>query len=121
MQVPVYKAARIKPRGTKSWFESPEWIAVNLLKTEKGGSIMYKSVYKIIELVGTSDTSWEEAARNAVEIASASLTDLRVVEITKLDMQIEDGQVVAYRARVNASFRYAPKEALDYRILAERE
>lgn len=82
---------------------------------------MYKSVYKIIELVGTSDTSWEEAAMNAVEIASGSLHDLRVVEVTKLDMQIDDGKVAAYRARVNVSFRYAPKEALDYRILAERE
>ena len=82
---------------------------------------MYKSVYKIIELVGTSDTSWEEAARNAVEIASESLHDLRVVEVAKLDMHIEDGKVVAYRARINVSFKYTPKEALDYRILAEKE
>lgn len=92
---------------------------MNLLKTEKGESIMYKSVYKIIELVGTSETSWEEAARNVVEAASISLHDLRVVEVTKLDMHIEDGKIVAYRARVNVSFRYDPKEALDYRILAE--
>jgi hypothetical protein len=92
---------------------------MNLLKTEKGGSIMYKSVYKVIELVGTSETSWEEAARNVVEAASTSLHDLRVVEVAKLDMHIEDGKIVAYRARVNVSFRYEPKEALDYRILSE--
>ena len=82
---------------------------------------MYKSVYKIIELIGTSETSWEEAAKNAVEMACTTLHDLRIVEISKLDMHIEDGQIVAYRARVNVSFRYDPKEALDYRILAERE
>jgi flavin-binding protein dodecin len=82
---------------------------------------MYKSVYKIIELVGTSETSWEEAARNAVEMACRSLHDLRVVEVAKLDMHIEEGKVVAYRARVNVSFRYEPKEALDYRILAQEE
>ncbi|MBE9546940.1 MAG: dodecin domain-containing protein, partial [Proteobacteria bacterium] len=79
---------------------------------------MFKSVYKIIELVGASETSWEEAAKNVVEMASKSLDDMRVVEVTKLDMHIEDGEVVAYRARVNVSFRYEPKEAVDYRILA---
>lgn len=68
--------------------------------------IMSKSVYKIIELVGTSDVSWEEAAKNAVETATKSLRDLRIVEITKLDMRIENGKVVDYRARVNLSFKY---------------
>ena len=82
---------------------------------------MFKSVYKIIELVGTSDKSWEEAAKNAVETACTSLHDLRVVEVTQLDMHIEEGKVIAYRARVNVSFRYEPKEALDYRILAGKE
>ncbi len=67
---------------------------------------MAESVYKIIELVGTSPTSWEEAAKKAVETASQSLRDLRVAEITKLDMKIEDGKVVAYRARVSLSFKY---------------
>jgi len=67
---------------------------------------MGESVYKIIELVGTSEKSWEDAARNAVETASMSLRDLRVAEITKLDMKIEDGKVAAYRARVNISFKY---------------
>ncbi|MFZ7128294.1 MAG: dodecin family protein [Desulfobacterales bacterium] len=67
---------------------------------------MAESVYKIIELVGTSPTSWEEAAKNAVETASKSLKELRVAEITKLDMKVEAGKVTAYRARVNLSFKY---------------
>ncbi len=66
------------------------------------------SVYKVIELVGTSTKSWEDAARSAVEMAAASLRELRVAEITKLDMRIEDGKVVAYRARVTLSFKYEP-------------
>lgn len=67
---------------------------------------MPDSVYKIVELVGTSKTSWEEAAKNAVQAAGKSLSDLRVAEISKLDMRIEAGQVAAYRARVQVSFRY---------------
>jgi flavin-binding protein dodecin len=66
------------------------------------------SVYKVIELVGTSPKSWEDAARSAVELAGESLRDLRVAEITKLDMRIDEGKVVAYRARVNLSFKYEP-------------
>jgi flavin-binding protein dodecin len=67
---------------------------------------MSESVYKIVELVGTSEKSWEEAAKNAVETASKSLRDLRVAEVTQLDVKIEDGKVVAYRAKVNLSFKY---------------
>jgi flavin-binding protein dodecin len=67
---------------------------------------MSESVYKIIELVGTSDISWEEAARNAIETANKSLKDLRIAEIKKLDMKIEDGKVMAYRARISLSFKY---------------
>ncbi|MBK5099429.1 MAG: dodecin domain-containing protein [Desulfobacteraceae bacterium] len=67
---------------------------------------MARSTYKIIELVGTSDLSWEDAAKGAVETAGESLRDLRVAEITKLDLTIEDGKVTAYRARVNVSFKY---------------
>lgn len=67
---------------------------------------MSGSVYKIIELVGTSENSWEEAAKNAVERASESLKDLRVAEVTTLDMRIEDNKVVAYRAKVSLSFKY---------------
>jgi len=68
---------------------------------------MSESVYKVIELVGTSPTSWENAAKNAVETASKSLKDLRVAEITKLDMKVEGGQVTAFRSRVKLSFKYA--------------
>lgn len=64
------------------------------------------SVYKIIELVGTSPTSWEEAAKSAVETAGQTLKDLRIAEISKLDMKIENGKVTAYRARVALSFKY---------------
>jgi dodecin len=67
---------------------------------------MTESIYKVIELVGTSTKSWEDAAKNAVDTASKSLRDLRVAEITKLDMKIEKGKAVAYRARVSLSFKY---------------
>ncbi len=64
------------------------------------------SVYKVIELVGTSEKSWEEAAKNAVAAAAKSLRDLRIAEVTDLDMQLEDGKVVAYRAKVKISFKF---------------
>jgi flavin-binding protein dodecin len=64
------------------------------------------STYKIIELVGTSDTSWEDAAKTAVETAGETLKDLRIAEVTKLDMTLEEGKVVSYRARLNVSFKY---------------
>ncbi len=67
---------------------------------------MAESVYKVIELVGTSDKSWEDAARNAVEIAAKSVKNLRVAEINKLDMTVENGKVTAFRARVSLSFKY---------------
>ena len=67
---------------------------------------MSESTYKIVELVGTSDVSWEEAAKNAVETADKTLKDLRIAEVTKLDMKVENGKVSAYRARVNLSFKY---------------
>ena len=67
---------------------------------------MAGSTYKIIELVGTSDTSWEEAAKTAVETAGESLKDLRIAEVTKLDLTIENGKVTSFRARVNVSFKY---------------
>ena len=70
---------------------------------------MPESVYKVIELVGTSTKSWEDAAKNAVETAAKTLKDLRVAEITKLDMRVEKGKVVAYRTRVNLSFKYEAK------------
>lgn len=67
---------------------------------------MAESVYKVIELVGTSTESWEKAAKAAVERASRTLRDLRVAEIALLDMHLEDGQVQAYRAKVKVSFKY---------------
>ena len=67
---------------------------------------MAESVYKVIRLVGSSPTSWEEAAKNAVDTAGKSLRDLRVAEIQKLDLKVEDGKVAAYRALVNLSFKY---------------
>jgi flavin-binding protein dodecin len=67
---------------------------------------MAESVYKIIELVGTSTESWEKAASAAVETASQSLRDLRIAEIAELDIQLEDGKVRAYRARVRVSFKF---------------
>ena len=68
------------------------------------------SIYRITEIVGTSKVSWEDAAKNAVKAASQTLRDLRVAEIVKLDMVVENGKVTAYRARVNLSFKYEPKD-----------
>jgi flavin-binding protein dodecin len=67
---------------------------------------MAGSVYKVIEIIGTSDVSWEEAAKTAVEEAAGHLEDLRVAEIVQLDMHLVDNKVAAYRAKVNVSFRY---------------
>lgn len=67
---------------------------------------MTESVYKVIELIGTSTESWEKAAAAAVATASKSLKDLRIAEVVELDMQIEDGVVHAYRAKVKVSFKY---------------
>ena len=67
---------------------------------------MAESVYKVIELVGTSAESWEKAASAAVARASQSLRDLRIAEVSQMDMQLEEGQVVAYRAKVKVSFKY---------------
>ena len=64
------------------------------------------SVYRVTEIVGTSRNSWEDAARNAVQTAARTLRDLRVAEVTKTDLVIENGKVVAYRARVSLSFKY---------------
>nr|HID58635.1 dodecin domain-containing protein [Desulfobacterales bacterium] len=74
---------------------------------------MADTTYKIIELVGTSEKSWEDAARNAVEAASETLKDLRIAEITRLDMTIENGKVKNYRARVNLSFRVFPSHTIE--------
>lgn len=67
---------------------------------------MAGSTYKIIELVGTSDTSWEEAARTALETAGESLKDLRIAEVTRFDVTLTNGQITSYRTRLNVSFKY---------------
>lgn len=77
---------------------------------ERKESKMSESVYKVIELVGTSSESWEKAAAAAVERAAKSLRDLRIAEIVQLDMQLEDGKILAYRAKVKVSFKYEGKE-----------
>jgi flavin-binding protein dodecin len=76
------------------------------MPTPLKGEAMAESVYKIIELVGTSTESWEKAAAAAVNLAGKSLRDLRVAEIVSLDMNLEDGKVKAYRAKVKVSFKY---------------
>ncbi len=73
---------------------------------------MPDSVYKIIELVGSSETSWEDAVNNAVTLAAKSLKDIRICEVVKLDTKIENGKIVAYRARIQLSFKYK-KELVD--------
>jgi len=67
---------------------------------------MTDSIYRVTEVIGTSTTSWEDATKNAVETAAHSLRDLRIGEVVRLDVTIEDGHVVHYRARVNISFKY---------------
>jgi flavin-binding protein dodecin len=68
-----------------------------------------ESVYKVIEIIGSSKTSWEEAAKNAVETAAKSLKELRVAEVKELDMRIEDGKVLEYRVKLRVSFKYLPE------------
>jgi dodecin len=73
---------------------------------EQGENVMTESVYKIIELVGTSTESWEKAASAAIERAGKSLRDLRIAEVSQLDMQVREGKVEVYRAKVKVSFKY---------------
>ena len=83
--------------------------AANEANREAWEAIVAESVYKIIELVGTSTESWERAASAAIERASKSLRDLRIAEVVQLDMQIADGKVEAYRAKVKVSFKFESK------------
>jgi flavin-binding protein dodecin len=76
----------------------------------KGGSGMGDSVYRVTEVIGTSSDSWEAAAKNAIETAAKTLRNLRVGEVVKFDVTIEDGKVTAYRARVNVSFKFESGE-----------
>jgi len=83
-------------------------VLAGLINTQKEDN-MPESVYKIITLVGTSTESWEKAAAAAVDQASKSLRDLRIAEVDELDMQLESGKVIAYRAKVRISFKYEGK------------
>ena len=67
---------------------------------------MEGSTYKIVEMVGTSDTSWEDAVKNAIETADENLRDMRISEVEKLDVTVKDGKVTSYRVRVSVSFKY---------------
>jgi flavin-binding protein dodecin len=75
----------------------------------EGREAMSVGTYKIIELVGSSEVSWEEAAKNAVKTASKTLRDLRIAEVKQLDLKIEGGKVTAYRVRLDLSFKYEAK------------
>jgi flavin-binding protein dodecin len=70
---------------------------------------MSESVYKIIELVGSSPNSWEDAAKNAINVAAKSLENIRIAEVSELDMKMEDNKVAAYRAKVKVSFKFRDK------------
>ena len=78
------------------------------MATKKKGASADNGVYRVIDVIGTSTVSWEEAARNAVETAGGSLRDLRIAEVSRLDVKIEGGKVVAFRARLQLSFKYEP-------------
>jgi len=71
---------------------------------------MAESTYKVIEIVGTSKASWEDAAKSAVELAGKSVKDLRVAEVVKLDMTIEDGKIASFRTRLTLSFKFHPED-----------
>jgi flavin-binding protein dodecin len=96
------KKARVAREG--GWYNEHYPSSEGKTRPKRRGTM--DSVYKVIEIVGTSKTSWEAAAKNAVETAGKSLEDLRVAEVVKLDMAIDKNKVVAYRARVNLSFKY---------------
>jgi dodecin len=80
--------------------------AERLPRPDEEEGVVEESVYRVIEVIGTSPTSWEEAARIAVETAGTTLEDLRVAEIVELDMRLQDNKVMAYRAKVKISFKY---------------
>jgi dodecin len=105
---PRYWGCHSTPLGKMKLAEPrPEWLTMdNRAQHLQWRNVMAESVYKIIELVGTSAESWEKAAAAAVNTASQSLRDLRVAEIIQLDMHLEEGKILAYRARVRVSFKF---------------
>jgi flavin-binding protein dodecin len=107
---PAPRAGSAAPR--RAYDEEVAARARTAIDIKDGGEIMAKAkssgegVYRVTEVIGTSTKSWEDAAANAVTAASKTLRDLRIAEISKLDMRVEGGKVVAYRARVQLSFKY---------------
>src|SRR5712692_8621016 len=96
-RIPICFARPIDPGLATIWLPSPN-------KAE--GGHMAESVYRVTDIIGVSSESWEDAARNAVKTAAGSLRDLRVAEVVKLDITIEDGKVARFRTRLNVSFKY---------------
>jgi dodecin len=95
--------AAVTPSSSGRWFFAyrKEAVMADTASTE--------GVYRVIDVVGSSDSSWEDAARNAVETASKSLRDLRIAEVQKLDVKIDGGRIVAFRTRMQLSFKYEPE------------
>ena len=103
-------------------FEDEEWLAARSVAADRlfnpqtvkektvSKSASTSSIYRVTEIIGTSENSWEDAAKHAVETATKTLRDLRVAEVSKLDLVIVDGKVTAFRARVNLSFKYEGKD-----------
>jgi dodecin len=99
MSVRLERYASRPRRGAQQFRSIPEEKAMAQTESTEG-------VYRVIDVVGSSNTSWEDAAKNAVETAGKSLRDLRIAEVTKLDVKIEGGKVLAYRTRLQLSFKY---------------
>jgi flavin-binding protein dodecin len=94
------KGCLLRQHLSKKWSQDAV-ICIGFFDKEKN-----MSVYKVIELVGTSDKSWEDAAKQAIDMANKSLRDLRIAEISKMDVRLDEGEIVEYRVRVNVSFKY---------------
>jgi hypothetical protein len=105
----IYKRGQRKESPQPTAAETGTEIAL-LSRAKRKEAKMSDSIYKVIELVGSSPNSWEEAAKNAVERAGQTLRDLRVAEVCKLDMKVENGKVTSFRTRVNLSFKYGGGE-----------
>jgi dodecin len=93
---------------SQNWAKLKDWEAAAWKRAagNQGGNVVTDSVYKVVEIIGTSTESWEQAARAAVETASKSLRDLRVAEVVEQDLVLNGGQVEAYRTKLKVSFKY---------------
>jgi flavin-binding protein dodecin len=88
---------------TRAQWREDETVSID---EPRQGGVMSDSVYKVIEVIGTSSTSWEEAAKTAVDKVASHLEDVRVAEVVELDLRLEENKVMAYRAKVKVSFKY---------------